>query len=119
RVNLAMGEALERAASAWPQRLSTRELLGASGFTAVCADALLRRVLESTTIRHVGLERLLTSFRLEFLHAAANRTNADGFADDVLDFCAALAKQCFINEYIFATTAEEAEQAQVLARMLL
>ena len=118
-VNPALGEGIERAASAWPQRLSTRELLGASGFTAICADALLRRVLETTTIRHVGLERLLTSFRLEFLRAAAAGTHADGFADDVLDFSAALAKQCFINEYIFATTAEEAEQAQELARMLV
>jgi tetratricopeptide repeat protein len=118
-VNPALSEGVERAASAWPQRLSTRELMGASGFTAICADALLRRVLESTTIRHVGLERLLTSFRLEFLHAAADGTHADGFADDVLDCCAALAKQCFINEYIFATTAEEAERAQELARMLV
>ena len=118
-VNPALGEGVERAASAWPQRLSTRELLGASGFTAICADALLRRVLESTTIRHVGLERLLTSFRLEFLHAAADGTHAGGFADDALSFCAALAKQCFINEYIFATTPEEAEQAQKLARMLV
>ena len=118
-VNPALGEGAGRAASAWPQRLSTRELLGPSGFTAICDDALLRRVLESTTIRHVGLERLLTSFRLEFLHATADGTHADGFTDDGLDFCAALAKQCFINEYIFTTTAEEAEQAQELARMLV
>jgi SAM-dependent methyltransferase len=118
-VNPQLGEAVKRAASAWPQRLSTRDLLGASGFAAICADALLRRVLESTTIRDVGLERLLTSFRLEFLHAAADGTHAGGLADDVLDFCGALAKQCFINEYIFATTPEEAEQAQRLAQMLV
>lgn len=118
-VNPALGEGVKRVASAWPQRLSMRDLLGASDFAAICADALLRRVLESTTIRDVGLERFLTSCRLEFLHAAADGTHAGEFADEVLDFCGALAKQCFINEYIFATTPEEAEQAQRLAQMLV
>jgi SAM-dependent methyltransferase/tetratricopeptide (TPR) repeat protein len=118
-VNPAVGEGVERAASAWPQRLSTRDMLGTSDFAAICADALLRRVLESTTVRDVGLERLLTSFRLEFLRAAAAGAHAGGFADEVLEFCGALAKQCFINEYIFATTPEEAEQAQRLAQMLV
>jgi SAM-dependent methyltransferase len=117
-VNPALGEAVKRAAGAWPQRLSTRDLLGAHDFADICADALLRRVLESTTIRDVGLERLLTSCRLAFLHAAADGPHAGGFADEVLDFCGALAKQCFINEYIFATMPEEAELAQRLAQML-
>jgi SAM-dependent methyltransferase/tetratricopeptide (TPR) repeat protein len=118
-VNPALGEGVKRSASAWPQRLSTRDMLGTSDFAAICADALLRRVLESTTVRDVGLERLLTSFRLEFLRAAADGAHAGGFADEVLEFCGALAKQCFINEYIFAATPEEAEQAQRLAQMLV
>jgi SAM-dependent methyltransferase len=118
-VNPQLGEAVKRAASAWPQRLPPRDLLGASDFAAICADALLRRLLESTTVRDVGLERLLTSFRLEFLRAAADGTQAGGLADEILEFCGVLAKQCFINEYIFATTPEEAEQAQRLAQMLV
>jgi SAM-dependent methyltransferase len=118
-VNPGLGEGVKRAASAWPERLSTRELLGGADFAAIFGDTLLSHVLTSTTVRNVGLERLLTSFRLEFLHAAVDGTRSAGLADDVLDFCAALAKQCFINEYIFATTAEEAEQAQALARMLV
>ena len=42
-VNPQLGEAVKRAASAWPQRLPTRDLLGASDFAAICGDALLRR----------------------------------------------------------------------------
>jgi SAM-dependent methyltransferase len=118
-VNPGLGEGVKRAASAWPERLSTRELLGGADFAAIFGDTLLSHVLTSTTVRNVGLERLLTSFRLEFLHAAAEGTYAGGLADEALNFCAALAKQCFINEYIFATTPEEAEQAQKLARMLV
>src|SRR5262249_49504171 len=118
-VNPGLGEGVKRAASAWPQRLSTRELLGPSDFALICADALLRRVLESTTVRNVGLERLLTSFRVAFLRAALDGAHAGGFADEGLDFCGALARQCFINEYIFATTPDEAEQAQRLAQTLV
>ena len=117
-VNPQLGEAVKRAASAWPQRLPARDLLGASDFAAICADALLRRLLESTTIRDVDLERLLTSCRLAFLRRAGDGADDGDFEDDVLGFCCALAKQCFINEYVFATTPEEAEQAQRLAQRL-
>ena len=61
-VNPVLGEGMKRAASAWPRRLPTHDLLGSS-FAAIYADALLRHVLESTIIRNVDLERLLTSIR--------------------------------------------------------
>jgi hypothetical protein len=110
-VNPTLGEGMKRAAAAWPRRLPARDLPGSAGFEAICADALLRRVLESTTIRNVDLERLLTSIRLDVLRRARDAAAGDGVADNVLCFCCALAKQCFINEYVFATTHEEAEQA--------
>jgi SAM-dependent methyltransferase len=118
-VNPTLGEGMKRAAGAWPQRLPARDLLGSSGFDAICADALLRRVLESTTVRDVDLERLLTSIRLELLRTAQDVAGGDGVEDNVLVFCCALAKQCFINEYVFATTHEEAEQAERLKQMLV
>src|SRR5262249_57930016 len=84
-----------------------------AGCEPICADTLLCGVLESTAIRDVDLERLLTSIRLEVLRTALDAAG-DGVEDDVLGFCSALAKQCFINEYVFATTAEEAGQAEQL-----
>jgi len=118
-VNPALGEGMTRAAAAWPQRLPARELLGSAGFEAVCADVLFRRVLESTTIRDVNLERLLTSIRLDLLRMASDVAAGDGVKDNVLGFCCVLAKQCFINEYVFAATPEEAEQAERLKHKLL
>jgi len=118
-VNPALGEGMTRAAGAWPRRLPVRELLGSAGFEAVCADVLFRRVLESTTIREVNLERLLTSIRLDLLRMASDTAAGDGVEDNVLGFCCALAKQCFINEYVFATTPEEAAQSERLKQKLL
>ena len=118
-VNAALGEGMTRAARAWPQRLPARELLGSAGFEAVCADVLFRRVLESTTIRDVNLERLLTSIRLDLLRMAGDAAAGDGVEDNVLGFCCVLAKQCFINEYVFATTPEEAAQSEQLKHKLL
>src|SRR5262249_28922069 len=118
-VNPALEEGMKRAAGVWPQRLPARDLLGPAGFEAVRADTLLRRVLESTTIRDVELERLLTCIRLDVLRMASDAAAGDGVEDSVLGFCCALAKQCFINEYVFATTQEEAEQAERLKDKLV
>src|SRR5262249_62362053 len=45
-VNPTLGEGMKRAAGAWPRRQPARDLLGPAGFEAMCANALLRRVLE-------------------------------------------------------------------------
>jgi SAM-dependent methyltransferase len=115
-VNPALAEGTRRAASAWPQRLPTRDLLGSFDFAAIASDALLRRVLESTTARNLDLERFLTSIRLDQLRSASNGTAVD---ETELGFCCTLAKQCFINEYVFATTFEEAAQAERLRQTLI
>ena len=116
-VQPALGEGMKRAASAWPQRLPTRDLLG-SFFAAICGDALLRHVLESITVRDVDLERILTSIRLGFLRIVVDGS-AINLDDDVIAFCCTLAKQCFINEYVFAITPEEAEDAERLKQKLV
>src|SRR5262249_14129121 len=117
-VNPAIGEGMKRAAAAWPRRLSAGDLLGPSGVAAIVGDCVLDHVLQATTVRDADLERLLTSIRLEVLRTAADAAG-DGVEDEVLGFCCALAKQCFINEYVFAATAEEAEQAERLKQMLI
>ncbi len=49
-------------------------------------------------------ERLLTALRASLANDAAA---GKPVADTVLGFACALARQCFINEYVFATTPEE------------
>jgi SAM-dependent methyltransferase len=109
---------MERAAAAWPRRLPACDLLGPSGVAAIAGDSVLNHLLQATTVRDVDLERLLTSIRLELLRTALDAAGV-GVEDEVLGFCCALAKQCFINEYVFATTAEEAGQAEQLRLMLV
>ena len=101
------GACIRRAADAWPRRLPAEEMFGAAGFAAVADDRLLRCLLESTTIADIDLERFLTSVRFALLRAVRCRWHAAG-DDQALTLACALARQCFINEQVFALTDEEA-----------
>jgi len=118
QLNPALQAAAARAETAWPRRLSIAELFGPAGFGAVSNDPLLRCVLVSAQVRDIALERLLTSIRLALLKSATHATAEDGADERILSFCCALAKQCFINEYVFATTPEESEEAERLKQSL-
>src|SRR5262249_14654601 len=69
------------------------------------------------SICDVELERLLTAIRFAMLAivsvddgARAGRDETTG-EEHVLDLCCALARQCFLNEQVFAVTDEECAQA--------
>jgi 2-polyprenyl-3-methyl-5-hydroxy-6-metoxy-1,4-benzoquinol methylase len=72
--------------------------------------------LQSTPVREIALERVLTALRLALLEAAADASKP--VSDAALAFCCTLAKQCFINEYVFATTPEEDAQVERLESSL-
>ena len=74
---------------------------------ALAQDRLLQALLCSTPNLDITLERLLTAARRHLLRAGPQ-------ADAVLDFHAALARQCFINEYVFFHDEEELAQASGL-----
>jgi SAM-dependent methyltransferase len=69
-------------------------------------------VLQSTTVRDVELERLLICLRLELLQDASD--GSDDADSAALSACCTLARQCFINEYVFVVTPEEAQQVERL-----
>jgi SAM-dependent methyltransferase len=103
-------DAIDRAEAAWPARLPANELWDSPTIAALAQDELLCRLLECDPITNLGLERLLTDVRGAMLKTAAGR----GVDNRVLGFCCSLARQCFVNEYLFATTAEEEAAAQQL-----
>ena len=109
----AIGAVIARAMAAWPRRLAGDELLGPTGLAAICRHRLLRCLMESAAIGDVELERLLTGLRFALLELACApaRRMVD---DETLEFCCALARQCFLNEQVFAHTEEEFEAAQRL-----
>ncbi len=112
-LNAGMKDCIRRATAAWPARLGVAELFdppGLTGLAALANDPLLCRLLETDPVTDSGLERVLTNVRHAMLTSAA-----DGVDDEsLLGFYCAVARQCFINEYVFSLDAAEAEQAKRL-----
>ena len=121
-------ECIDRTSNAWPRRLSKQELFGTSGLALVADDLLFQRLLENTSINNMELERFLTMTRRVMLESAMAGENSketgavrsDGLVEDkTLTFYCALARQCFINEYIYAYTEEELAQVELLRARLV
>ena len=92
---------------------------GAGDLAAIANDLFLRCALQLTTLHGVMLELFLTKLRAALLRlAGANAFDAVQVDDSVIDLLSALAQQCFINEYVFAQTDEEAEHANRLRELL-
>jgi Tfp pilus assembly protein PilF/SAM-dependent methyltransferase len=96
---------LARAVRAWPNSLTKDDLMGPGGAAGLAADRLLMALLVSTQNADIEIERYLTLARRLVLEDAR-----DG-ADTGLEFWAALARQCFINEYVFFRMEDEAGAA--------
>lgn len=78
---------------------------------AIAGDAYLRCVLENTAVRDWGFERWLTRVRASLLAQALEDTAKP--SDDLVAFAVALARQCYINEYVFALG--EGEETNVVS----
>jgi tetratricopeptide (TPR) repeat protein/SAM-dependent methyltransferase len=105
-----IGECVARAA-AWPLRLSAQDLFGPNGPKTTAADPLLCALLDSAPICDIDMERFLTMARRAMLEAATRMTVSGGEVGAVMSFYSALARQCFINEYVFAHTDNEIREA--------
>jgi len=81
-------------------------------FAAIARDPLFRTVLELAPVRDLPLERFLTLVRRHFLHATP--AGVDFGEKAKVELCCALARQCFLNEYVFAVGAEEQRQLETL-----
>jgi tetratricopeptide (TPR) repeat protein/2-polyprenyl-3-methyl-5-hydroxy-6-metoxy-1,4-benzoquinol methylase len=118
RQNGMLQACVERAAGAWPTRVPIEDLLVAADFAAIADDRLLRCVLESTPLRDIALERFLTCARRALLKLAGKAVAAYRPAPDFLGFYCALARQCFINEYVYDAPDQEWQEARDLRSML-
>jgi SAM-dependent methyltransferase len=113
KLNTVVNGFIARANASWPARLPAAELLDLS--IALSRDQLLCRLLEITPITDVGLERLLTNVRLAMLMTSTVDNRPD---ERLLGFYCSVARQCFINQYVFSMTEIEADQAQRLRASL-
>ncbi len=93
---------------------------GAGDIAAIASDIFFRSVLQLTTLHGVMLELFLTTLRAALLRlVVTNVFDAVPVDDDLIDLLSALAQQCFINEYVFAQTDAEIEQANRLRELLI
>jgi SAM-dependent methyltransferase len=92
----------------------------ADDLAAIAANIFLRCALQTNIIRGVPLEFFLTSLRSALLRLAlANIVDAVKIDDDLVALFCALAQQCFLNEYVFGRSDEEAREADRLRGVLL
>jgi 2-polyprenyl-3-methyl-5-hydroxy-6-metoxy-1,4-benzoquinol methylase len=114
-----IGACLRQIAATWPRVPDSHELFSRTELLELCGDQLLCRLLETTIVCDLELERLLTLLRPMALAAAFRDDDRQAFAQGGLRFFCAVAQQCFINEYIFSWTDEEKLQAEsLLARLV-
>jgi tetratricopeptide (TPR) repeat protein/2-polyprenyl-3-methyl-5-hydroxy-6-metoxy-1,4-benzoquinol methylase len=103
---------IARASLAWPERLAAEEVLHSPGTAALMDNALLQSVLECEPITEIGLERLIANVRYALL---AKLAAEDGKGDEpdarLLELYCAIARQCFVNQYVFSLADDEAAQA--------
>jgi tetratricopeptide (TPR) repeat protein/SAM-dependent methyltransferase len=120
-LNPDIGECIALAVNAWPQRLSMQELFGSSGLSAIASEPLLFALLNSAPLCDLEMERFLTMARWAMLEDASVMMPSGGevTAAPALKFYSALARQCFINEYVFSHTDAEIQKASVLRDSLV
>jgi tetratricopeptide (TPR) repeat protein/2-polyprenyl-3-methyl-5-hydroxy-6-metoxy-1,4-benzoquinol methylase len=91
--------------------------LGPADIAELAGNKLLSSMMVSAPVCDEALERLLTSLRRALLDLASSSA-ADDVPEAVSGLCCALARQCFINEYVFHRSEEEEEQARTLRNRL-
>jgi SAM-dependent methyltransferase len=109
-----------RIARKWPLPVTNLELFGTESVTRLANDLFLRCAMEATTLTSVKLELVLGYARAELLRLAGELGEDDDEIDrDLIAFACALARHCFINEYVYAEAAPESGFASVLRDRLL
>ena len=112
-----IGPCIVKAVAAWPKFPSAQALYGTDGPAALLDNPLLHALMITAQNPDLELERFLTAARHLLLETAigAVATNEEA---RVLSFYSALARQCFINEYVFSQSEEEGRQVDELCAHL-
>jgi len=111
--NEAIGACLERAAQTGDR--SPGNLLREDELAALAGDKLFRSLLQSVRMGGIPTERLLTGARSTLLAEASAGGPADA---ERIAFYAALAEQCFTNNYVFYAAANELRAVEKLTSAL-
>jgi tetratricopeptide (TPR) repeat protein/2-polyprenyl-3-methyl-5-hydroxy-6-metoxy-1,4-benzoquinol methylase len=83
------------------------------------ASSLLQAMLSSSPIPDAEIERFLTLLRHHLLKVASSETVKEAGTEALTPLYCSLAKQCFINEYVYFQTAEEIDLSHQLRDRLI
>lgn len=108
--NAAIRDLIARAKAVWPERIPPREILNDPNFLQTCNNPYLLFYLGASRLRDAEIEQMLTMMRYALLEAAVSNK----FSESIFGLACALARQCFINEYVFALSKDEAAQLHAL-----
>jgi SAM-dependent methyltransferase/tetratricopeptide (TPR) repeat protein len=96
---------IRRIAEKWPMPITSVELFGAEGLAPLAKDFFLCAAMEVAVLPHTKIEKVLGLARTELLRLAGDQAGEDSDVDgNVIAFACALARQCFVNEYVFPLT---------------
>ena len=117
RAHPVLGPAITRVAEQWPQAAPRQQhpVLSDIEFAAT-EEPLFRAYLEMTPNCDIGIEFFLTALRGNLLERSTNGQEAMA---GLLNVCAALARQCFINDYVFNEFASETSRVEQLSAAAL
>src|SRR5579862_1953382 len=116
--NSAVTACIDRIDHTWPLPAKTDEILCGQDLDAIANDIFLRCALEKVLIRSEPLEKFLTVLRSALLVLAESHLGG-GETDARTGLLCAVAQQCFINEYVYALSDDEARRSQRLREALL
>lgn len=102
---------LQRVAGSWPARVSLVDAVPPEVSGAVFGNRLLTALLENAPVTDIQFEYWLGMLRHGLMELAAGHDDAGELGAHMLAFHCALARQCFINEYIHTSTEEELAHA--------
>lgn len=107
--NGVVGQCIERAVASWPTALSKDTLFGSEGLAASAGDDLLAAVLENTPAAGLEFEHFLELARRALLVDVLDSQSPDKADASLLRVCCAIARQCYINEYVYHCSPEECD----------
>jgi tetratricopeptide (TPR) repeat protein/SAM-dependent methyltransferase len=116
--NREIGAAVARAKSIWPNRPPMAELLQPSELAALCHAPLLRALLDAGCVPDESLERFLTLLRFALFERVEAMGAGDAVSSDELELFGALARLCFLSDYVFDCMADERARAGALGDRL-
>ena len=108
---------IDRGARAGPDAHARAALPDDPGFATFAENELLQCLLANALVADLQMERVLTALRVALLTSTREPPRHTDLERRIA-FFAALARQCFITDYVYAATDDEREQVEVLCSFL-